>query len=75
MEDAGVGLRQLKTCINPQQENKRLHRMKNNPTLSIVIPVYNEERRTSDLSWDRLYPVVAGVGRPFEIIFTDRRQP
>lgn len=40
------------------------------PYLSIVVPVYNEEKNIEPLL-DRLYPVVAGIGRPFEVIFTD----
>ena len=40
------------------------------PYLSIIIPVYNEESNLEPLM-DRLYPVVAGTGRPFEIIFTN----
>lgn len=40
------------------------------PYLSVVVPVYNEEKNIESLL-DRLYPVVAGLGRPFEIIFTD----
>jgi len=44
--------------------------MEEQPYLSIVIPVYNEEKNIGPLL-DRLYPVVAGTGRPFEIIFTD----
>jgi undecaprenyl-phosphate 4-deoxy-4-formamido-L-arabinose transferase len=39
------------------------------PYLSIVIPVYNEESNLVPLM-ERLYPVVKGTGRPFEIIFT-----
>jgi undecaprenyl-phosphate 4-deoxy-4-formamido-L-arabinose transferase len=40
------------------------------PYLSIVIPVYNEETNLGPLM-ERLYPAVQGVGRPFEIIFTN----
>jgi undecaprenyl-phosphate 4-deoxy-4-formamido-L-arabinose transferase len=40
------------------------------PYLSIVIPVYNEEPNIQRL-FDRLYPVMQGIGSPFEIIFTD----
>jgi undecaprenyl-phosphate 4-deoxy-4-formamido-L-arabinose transferase len=40
------------------------------PYLSIIIPVYNEESNLVPLM-ERLYPVVTGTGRPFEIIFTD----
>ena len=40
------------------------------PTISIVIPVYNEQGNLQRL-FDRLYPVMKGIGRPFEIIFTD----
>ena len=38
------------------------------PYLSIVIPVYNEELNLVPLM-ERLYPVVTGTGRTFEIIF------
>jgi len=40
------------------------------PYLSIVIPVYNEELNLVPLM-ERLYPVVKDTGRPFEIIFTN----
>jgi undecaprenyl-phosphate 4-deoxy-4-formamido-L-arabinose transferase len=40
------------------------------PYLSIVIPVYNEEPNIQRL-FNRLYPVMQGIGKPFEIIFTD----
>ena len=40
------------------------------PYLSIVIPVYNEESNLVPLM-ERLYPVLKGTGRPFEIIFTN----
>jgi len=40
------------------------------PYLSIIIPVYNEESNLVPLM-ERLYPVVRGTGRPFEIIFTN----
>lgn len=38
--------------------------------ISVVIPVYNEESNLDGLI-ARLYPVLKGMGRPFEIIFTD----
>lgn len=44
--------------------------MEEQPYLSIVIPVYNEEKNIGALL-DRLYPVVAATGKSFEIIFTD----
>jgi undecaprenyl-phosphate 4-deoxy-4-formamido-L-arabinose transferase len=40
------------------------------PYLSIVVPVYNEEKNIAALL-DRLYPVMTATGKPFEIIFTD----
>jgi undecaprenyl-phosphate 4-deoxy-4-formamido-L-arabinose transferase len=40
------------------------------PYLSIIIPVYNEESNLVPLM-ERLYPVVIATGRPFEIIFTN----
>ncbi|HXC92625.1 MAG TPA: glycosyltransferase [Geobacteraceae bacterium] len=40
------------------------------PYISIVIPVYNEEPNIQHL-FDRLYPVMKGLGKTFEIIFTD----
>ncbi|NVN98477.1 MAG: glycosyltransferase [Geobacteraceae bacterium] len=40
------------------------------PYISIVIPVYNEEGNLENL-FARLYPVMKGTGKPFEIIFTD----
>lgn len=38
--------------------------------LSVVIPVYNEEPNLPAL-FDRLYPVLDGLGVPFEVIFTN----
>jgi undecaprenyl-phosphate 4-deoxy-4-formamido-L-arabinose transferase len=38
--------------------------------LSVVIPVYNEEANLPTL-FQRLYPVLDGLGRSYEIIFTD----
>ena len=40
------------------------------PFLSIVIPVFNEEANLPTL-FGRLYPVLDGLGRTYEIIFTD----
>ena len=40
------------------------------PYISIVIPVYNEEPNIQRL-FGRLYPVMQGIGKTFEIIFTD----
>lgn len=40
------------------------------PQLSIVIPVYNEELNLPTL-FARLYPVLDGLGRPYEILFTN----
>ncbi len=40
------------------------------PQLSVVIPVYNEELNLPTL-FARLYPVLDGLGRPYEIIFTN----
>lgn len=42
----------------------------NNPYVSIVVPVYNEEKTLQPLM-DRLYPVAQKLGKPFEIIFTN----
>ncbi|HJV65431.1 MAG TPA: glycosyltransferase [Geomonas sp.] len=42
----------------------------NKPYISIVIPAYNEEGNLPPLI-DRLLPVMRGMGKPFEIIFTD----
>jgi undecaprenyl-phosphate 4-deoxy-4-formamido-L-arabinose transferase len=44
--------------------------MSQKPYISIVIPVYNEELNIRPL-FERLYPVMQGTGKPFEIIFTD----
>ena len=38
--------------------------------LSVVIPVYNEDANLPTL-FARLYPVLDGLGRPYEIIFTN----
>src|SRR6266568_4000508 len=40
------------------------------PYLSIVVPVYNEEYNLTPLM-ERLYPVLQGTGKSFEIIFTN----
>jgi len=40
------------------------------PTLSVVIPVYNEERNF-DALYARLAPVLDGIGQPYEVIFVD----
>lgn len=39
-------------------------------TVSIVIPVFNEEAGLEGL-FDRLYPVLDELGRPYEVIFVD----
>jgi undecaprenyl-phosphate 4-deoxy-4-formamido-L-arabinose transferase len=44
--------------------------MEQKPSISVIIPVYNEESNLDALI-GRLYPVMKGMGRPFEIIFTD----
>jgi undecaprenyl-phosphate 4-deoxy-4-formamido-L-arabinose transferase len=44
--------------------------MEQQPYLSIIIPVYNEENNIEPLL-TRLYPVMTSLGKPFEIIFTD----
>jgi len=40
------------------------------PELSVVIPVFNEEANLPAL-FTRLYPVLDGLGRPYEIVFTN----
>jgi undecaprenyl-phosphate 4-deoxy-4-formamido-L-arabinose transferase len=40
------------------------------PYVSVVIPAYNEEGNLEPLM-NRLLPVLRGMGKPFEIIFTD----
>ncbi len=40
------------------------------PHLSVVIPVFNEEKNIPDLM-DRLSRVLRGLGKPFEVIFVD----
>jgi undecaprenyl-phosphate 4-deoxy-4-formamido-L-arabinose transferase len=44
--------------------------MQNKPYITVVVPVYNEEGNLRPL-FDRLYPAMQKIGRPFEIIFTD----
>ncbi|HEX5865554.1 MAG TPA: glycosyltransferase family 2 protein, partial [Casimicrobiaceae bacterium] len=40
------------------------------PSLSVVIPVYNEAAGLQPL-FDRLYPALDGLGRSYEVIFVD----
>ena len=40
------------------------------PEISVVIPVYNEEPNLP-LLFSRLYPVLDGLGRKYEVIFTN----
>jgi undecaprenyl-phosphate 4-deoxy-4-formamido-L-arabinose transferase len=40
------------------------------PFLSVVIPVYNEEANLETL-FARLYPALDGLGRSYEVLFTD----
>ena len=40
------------------------------PYISVVIPVYNEQENLDPL-FSRLMPVLDGVGRPFEVLFTN----
>jgi len=40
------------------------------PALSVVIPVYNEEEGLP-LLFERLYPALDALGRPYEIVFVD----
>lgn len=40
------------------------------PSVSIVIPVYNEQEVLPSL-FDRLYPVLDGLGEPYEVIFVN----
>jgi undecaprenyl-phosphate 4-deoxy-4-formamido-L-arabinose transferase len=40
------------------------------PTVSVVIPVFNEEEVLPSL-FERLYPVLDGLGKPYEIIFVN----
>ncbi len=44
--------------------------MPDSPIITIVIPVYNEQGNLPNL-FARLYPVMRGMGKSFEIIFTD----
>jgi undecaprenyl-phosphate 4-deoxy-4-formamido-L-arabinose transferase len=41
-----------------------------NPALSVVIPVYNEEKGLDKL-FERLYPALDKMGEPYEIIFVN----
>jgi undecaprenyl-phosphate 4-deoxy-4-formamido-L-arabinose transferase len=40
------------------------------PAISVVIPVYNEEKGLAKL-FDRLYPALDAMGEPYEIIFVN----
>ncbi|MFX6149361.1 glycosyltransferase, partial [Acinetobacter baumannii] len=41
-----------------------------NATVSVIIPVYNEEAGLQSL-FDRLYPVLDQLGRQYDVIFVD----
>jgi len=41
-----------------------------NPDVSVVIPVYNEEEGLPFL-FERLYPALDALGRPYEVVFVD----
>jgi len=40
------------------------------PAISVVIPVYNEGAGLSQL-FDRLFPALDAIGRPYEVVFVD----
>jgi len=40
------------------------------PDVSVVIPVYNEEQGLPQL-FERLYPALDALGRPYEVVFVD----
>jgi undecaprenyl-phosphate 4-deoxy-4-formamido-L-arabinose transferase len=42
----------------------------NNPEISVIIPVYNEEESLPAL-FERLFPVLDGLKRPYEVIFVN----
>jgi undecaprenyl-phosphate 4-deoxy-4-formamido-L-arabinose transferase len=42
----------------------------NNPKISVVVPVYNEEEGLASL-FARLYPALDALGRSYEIVFVD----
>jgi undecaprenyl-phosphate 4-deoxy-4-formamido-L-arabinose transferase len=44
--------------------------MSSAPLISVVIPVFNEELNLPKL-FERLYPVLDGLGKPYEVIFTN----
>lgn len=44
--------------------------MSSSPYLSVVIPVYNEEQ-TLPIMYDRLFPVLDALGKPYEVIFVN----
>ena len=44
--------------------------MSSAPDVSVVVPVYNEELNLP-LLFSRLYPVLDGLGRTYEVIFTN----
>jgi undecaprenyl-phosphate 4-deoxy-4-formamido-L-arabinose transferase len=51
-------------------EEGSLEEVMEKPYLSVVIPAYNEEANLPSLM-ERILPVLRGMGKPFEIIFTD----
>jgi len=47
-----------------------VNQLAENPYISIVIPAYNEEKNLPNLM-ERILPVLRGMGRSFEVLFTD----
>ncbi len=45
-------------------------RKQESPSISIVIPVFNEADNLAAL-WEELLPILEGLGEPFEVVFVD----
>ena len=67
MTRARRGAGRPRSLLNPRKPPQSMSVV---PDISVVIPVYNEEPNLP-LLFSRLNPVLDGLGRPFEVIYTN----